>query len=615
MDPDFLKAIRRGNRERIKRLAKEKPDLFTKRSPQGNTVLHIAARLGKWSVVYEILELYPTLVDERNNKGETPVHTAAAAGDNYVFNILIQPPKKEKNTETGTVEVTEKGTVEFLMMEDNEGNTPLHIAVRNGHFEVVRNILSIESSLVQKLNDAKKSPLSIAIEASLTGIAHHIINRYNHSLDYTVADLMTLLRTAMLRNDAVMFDILNKKKELVHEVDEQERNLLHHSAVSGHYGMSELLLKEKFSLVYEKDCHGQTPLHLAAKNGRLNVLKMLVNDYPDASEVFDHRQCNILHLAAEFGHAKMVSYLLNLPEIKDFVNSPDVDGNIPLHLAAMHFNSDVVYILSKNKKVNIRATNNNLETALEMAQSSQNPKRAIQKHLTIKALKAAYANRALDPEDILENLRYSTGIDDIEVKDDKGKEMAQTLSVMATLIATFTFTAAFTMPGGYTSDEPNKGMAVLIRRTAFQAFIITDTIAMTSSMTAAVVVFWSFWRSSRESFMDTLPLAIGLTWIGLVSMSIAFVTGLFVVLSHNMSLAIVVCSIGCTFPFIFYVFAPLSPLLSSASLDHGEDNPFAFTLRMVKLFLHQPLKLFALAVYEVVVFLCRVLRCLSRCYV
>ncbi|KAK3199518.1 hypothetical protein Dsin_022933 [Dipteronia sinensis] len=558
MDPGLLKAIRQGNRDRIRRLAKEKPEFFTKRSPQGNTILHIAAKLGKYSVVDEIIDHHPSLVNETNSKGETPVHTAAAAGNNYVFDMLIHRRKKVLDgTTKRTVTLPGTLTVEVMRMQDNEGNTPLHIAVRNGHFEVVRNILSKDSSLLQCLNQAGKSPLSIAIDASLTTIAHYIIHKFKkYSLDSTGTDLMKLLRTAILRNDS-------------------------------------------------------------AKNGRLNLLKMLVNDYPDASEVFDHRQCNILHLAAEFGHAKMVSYLLNLPEIKDFVNSPDVDGNTPLHLAAMHFNSDVVYILSKNKKVNIRATNNELKTALEIvAHSSENPKRAIQKHLTIKALKAAYANRALNPEDILENMRFSGTIGDIEVKDDhKGKEMAQTLSVMATLIATFTFTAAFTMPGGYTSDDPNKGAAVLITKTAFKAFVVTDTIAMTSSMTAAVVVFWSFWRSSRESFMDTLPLAIGLTWIGLVSMSIAFVTGLFVVLSHDMTLAIVVCSIGCTLPFVFYVFAPLSPLLSSASLDHGEDNPFAFTLRMIKLVLHQPLKLIALAVYEAVVFLCRVLRCLTRCYV
>ncbi|KAK4850597.1 hypothetical protein QYF36_008154 [Acer negundo] len=265
MDLGLLKAIRQGNRDRIKRLAKEKPDFFMKRSPQGNTVLHISARMGKWSVVDEIFKLQPSLVDETNNKGETPVHTAAAAGKNYVFDIFIHPWKWDnlhgitkmvktvevlrmqdievhQTVDVGTTIVTiflnylftiivsaniivdeifklhpslvdetnSRGetpvhtaaaagnnyvfdilihprklddldgiikivtTVEFLRKQDNEGNTPLHIAVRNGHFEVVRNILSNESRLLQCRNEAGKSPLSITIEASLTVIAQYI---------------------------------------------------------------------------------------------------------------------------------------------------------------------------------------------------------------------------------------------------------------------------------------------------------------------------------------------------------------------------------------------------------------------------------------------------------
>ncbi|KAK0600053.1 hypothetical protein LWI29_011105 [Acer saccharum] len=64
--------------------------------------------------------------------------------------------------------------VEELRMHDIEGNTPLHIAVRNGHFEVVRNILSNESRLLQCRNEAGKSPISVTSEASLTVIAQYI---------------------------------------------------------------------------------------------------------------------------------------------------------------------------------------------------------------------------------------------------------------------------------------------------------------------------------------------------------------------------------------------------------------------------------------------------------
>ncbi|OMP08203.1 hypothetical protein COLO4_06680 [Corchorus olitorius] len=168
--------------------------------------------------------------------------------------------------------------------------------------------------------------------------------------------------------------------------------------------------------------------------------------------------------------------------------------------------------------------------------------------------------------------------------------MARTISVMATLIATFTFTAAFTIPGGFKNENPDEGMATLISKPAFQAFVITDTIAMTSSMTAAVIVFWSSSRRNSDSFIDTLPFAIALTWIALVAMALAFVTGLFVVLSNKLWLGIVVCVIGCAAPAIVYIFAPLFLLVfdrlsSTRAPQHNivEDNPFLFVFRLAKM--------------------------------
>ncbi|MFQ6621361.1 hypothetical protein Gotur_001874 [Gossypium turneri] len=83
--------------------------------------------------------------------------------------------------------------------------------------------------------------------------------------------------------------------------------------------------------------------------------------------------------------------------------------------------------------------------------------------------------------------------------------MADMIGIMFTLLATFTFTAAFNIPGRFKNDEPNAGMAVLISKAAFKAFVISDSVAMTSSITAAVIVFWSSSRRDAESFMDTLP--------------------------------------------------------------------------------------------------------------
>lgn len=51
--------------------------------------------------------------------------------------------------------------------------------------------------------------------------------------------------------------------------------------------------------------------------------------------------------------------------------------------------------------------------------------------------------------------------------------------IVATLISTAKFSAAFTLSRGYRGDEgPNPGSAILTRKAAFQAFVIAGTIAM-----------------------------------------------------------------------------------------------------------------------------------------
>ncbi|CAL5392618.1 unnamed protein product [Camellia sinensis] len=70
------------------------------------------------------------------------------------------------------------------------------------------------------------------------------------------------------------------------------------------------------------------------------------------------------------------------------------------------------------------------------------------------------------------------------------KKTEDTHMIVAALIATVTFAAGFTMPGGYNGNQgPTQGMAILTRETAFQAFAVTNTIAMILSTSAIVTYF------------------------------------------------------------------------------------------------------------------------------
>ena len=135
------------------------------------------------------------------------------------------------------------------------------------------------------------------------------------------------------------------------------------------------------------------------------------------------------------------------------------------------------------------------------------------------------------------------------------KEASESHLVVAALIATVTFAAAFTLPGGYkgdTEDDPNKGTAILSKNAAFQAFVISDAIAMVLSLSAVFVHFILSLKLFRK-FIFLFVFALSFTFVAMAAMVVAFVTGTYAMLSPSLGLAIVTCIIGLTF-FLLVIF-------------------------------------------------------------
>ncbi|RLM69398.1 hypothetical protein C2845_PM17G14650 [Panicum miliaceum] len=99
-------------------------------------------------------------------------------------------------------------------------------------------------------------------------------------------------------------------------------------------------------------------------------------------------------------------------------------------------------------------------------------------------------------------------------------------SLVAILTATITFAAAFTLPGGYSNDAGSEGLPIMAKKVAFQAFLISDTVAMCSSLLVAFVCIVARWED-LEFLLYYRSFTKKLMWLAYVATTTAFATGLY----------------------------------------------------------------------------------------
>ncbi|KAI3898952.1 hypothetical protein MKW92_049978, partial [Papaver armeniacum] len=128
----------------------------------------------------------------------------------------------------------------------------------------------------------------------------------------------------------------------------------------------------------------------------------------------------------------------------------------------------------------------------------------------------------------------------IENKEHQQDIEGQANMVVATLLATSAFAAAFTVPGGYTSQ----GMATLARRTAFAIIIVCNNLTMLLSCSSLLSYFlflslraeFGASRFNTDNSLHTIPSLC--TLLAIPTMTGAFVAGTYAVLSELPVLAI-----------------------------------------------------------------------------
>ncbi|KAL5568902.1 hypothetical protein UlMin_025477 [Ulmus minor] len=112
------------------------------------------------------------------------------------------------------------------------------------------------------------------------------------------------------------------------------------------------------------------------------------------------------------------------------------------------------------------------------------------------------------------------------------KDTSNSCIIVAILVVTIMFAAAFTVPGGNHQDT---GFPIFLKKKLFKIFIISDAVSLFSS-TTSVLMFMGILTSryAEQDFLKSLPskMIIGLStlFISLATMMIAFTATLFIML-------------------------------------------------------------------------------------
>ncbi|KAK3190211.1 hypothetical protein Dsin_029772 [Dipteronia sinensis] len=521
----FFKAAADGNIEPFKKIAQQLHLIVT---PLKNTVLHINITSEKVSTefVEEILGMCPSLLLQVNAQGDPPLHVAAKFEHIDVVRYLINKAKdQQEDLEINGIGVTKQ----MLRMTNNKGNTALHEAIQSKSVFIVRILIKEDPDFSHPTNNCNETPLYIAVE---TGFFHGVVDMLNicNSVTHEGPNGKTALHAAIRRKSADLTrQILEKKKSLTKEIDDYGWTPLHYAAYYGYLQVSRILLEFDKSAAYVTDTSRRmTPLHLAASQGHKDVMREIILHCPECYEPIDDRGWNVLHFAMASLNKKELFSLLENPSIKKLVREKDVHGNTPLHVFAT-----------------CTRTTGSINLLVDIIdQVRGDGSRAINRQNISQEIVALSEDTG--------NGLYSRGVIHKRDKHYDGylslmKGAKESHLVAAALIATVTFAAAFTLPGGYKNEDgKNQGTAILSRNSAFQTFVITDAIAMVFSI-SAVFIYFIMSVERFKKYIYLFELGSWFTVVAMGAMVIAFVTGTYAVLATSFWLAIVTCFIGLSF--------------------------------------------------------------------
>ncbi|CAO1943989.1 unnamed protein product [Urochloa humidicola] len=482
-------------------------------------------------------------LEARNSNGHTPLHCAAGAGNGDMISCLADLAAGCSEDEG------DAAARAFVRLQDECGETALHLAVVHpacNKLSCVSILMAIDPELACITRGDGASPLYLAISTGEIEVARYLFYTAQGNLSYSGPGGRNVLHAAVYRGQALSMvlewlrsmsspitagniqqqqagqeeqhvtlgaaDLLSK---LTSQRDKQQGGSTPlHLAVSSDWwdwhpvggflsrhfphvwpassSTAALLLDANISTAYQADDYGLYPIHVAAMCCSLGAVKMLLQRCPDCATLRDSQGRTFLHHAAYATSDSVVEHVCQTPHLMMILNAQDSKGDTALHSVIRSRRLYAFTCLFQNLQVRLDVANKDGMTPLDLSQSllpsdfqhSYNPENVVWKSLLHAGAPYGGGRREFS-----RGKRVPTR--DLALESEHLSRKSQVMSVVAVLIATVTFAAALTLPGGYRADGGGSrkqlagaGTPVLAGTINFSRFLLADLFAFIFSIVA-----------------------------------------------------------------------------------------------------------------------------------
>ncbi|XP_010550279.1 PREDICTED: ankyrin repeat-containing protein ITN1 [Tarenaya hassleriana] len=537
----LFKSIDRGDFDAMKEfLNKNHEALTSKTMSNGDTPLHKAVLSGHIKIVEEIVRQIhdPNFLETKNDSEMTPLTYAATGGIVRIAECLVTKCS------------------DLVSIGNKKGHIPVVVASLYGHRDLVRYLYSVtplrdlDPSDESDENKGKNGAMLVTncIVDGLYDIALDLIQRYPklvyiRDFDNDTAILAlaqtpsafpssTNLRAwqwwiyscihihkphevpnyhkrTRTRGDHTFRDkVLNSLKFLFPHINQIYKLKL------GHIQAKDILEKicREIAILdsrqHENACLNQA-LFKAVENGIVEYVEELMKHWPDIVWFRDKFKLNVFLCAVRQRQEKIFSLIYKMGGKKNILATAwDRNNNNMLHQAAFKAPSSRLNPIPG--------------AALQMQRELQWFKE-VESLVQPKHRKMLNSIQKKTPRALFTDQHKEL----VEQGEKWMKETASSCSVVAALIATMMFSAAFTVPGGYSEG----GTPIYIRRKSFMVYIVSDAISLFTSC-VSLLMFLGILKSRyrEEDFLRSLPtkLIVGLAslFLSMASMMVTFVVTL-----------------------------------------------------------------------------------------